>query len=529
MLVRKCRITGDRFTVSDAEQEHLRRMSEQNLFLKAALPLPTTKPGELARRYFVWGNLLTLFRSKSALSETSMLSRYNPEDGYNVVTIDEFWSDRVDNREFGRPYDFSRPFFEQFSELLRRVYHVPLSTIKCENSEYANGAENLKDCYLVFSGFNSRDCLYCLRQNNGSDSIDCLGTFQSQWCYECIDIDNCYGCQHCQDCWSCSECFGCFDCRSCRNCLGCVGLNNAEYHLFNQPLSRAEYERYIDQANLGSWTARRQALEQCDEFKNSQHHQPARIINCEGCSGSYIYRCKNIHMSYGVTECRDCGYLCTALKSTDCWKGVAFNSELGYLSGPVSARNIAYTYTAWTGESQFYCYNNYQRTAHCFGCAVLKNCSYCILNKQYSKAEYLELVPRIVQQMQQNGEWGEFFPPNLSPHAIDESYALAFVESLSDDEYRRRGYRVRGTAAPGRSASDIIEAEDLPERIADADESLLARPIRCELSGHIFKLQAKEIHFYRRQNIPLPRQHWQVRLRDKITRRDLNPDKLDVV
>jgi len=30
---------------------------------------------------------------------------------------------------------------------------------------------------------------------------------------------------------------------------------------------------------------------------------------------------------------------------------------------------------------------------------------YCILNKQYSKEEYEELVPKIIEHMQKTGEW----------------------------------------------------------------------------------------------------------------------------
>ena len=46
-----------------------------------------------------------------------------------------------------------------------------------------------------------------------------------------------------------------------------------------------------------------------------------------------------------------------------------------------------------------------QNVANLFGCVGLKNKQYCILNKQYTKEEYETLVVRIIQQMQQTGEW----------------------------------------------------------------------------------------------------------------------------
>ncbi len=36
---------------------------------------------------------------------------------------------------------------------------------------------------------------------------------------------------------------------------------------------------------------------------------------------------------------------------------------------------------------------------NCFGCISLRNASYCILNKQYTKEEYEALVPQIIEHM----------------------------------------------------------------------------------------------------------------------------------
>ncbi|MDR0606981.1 MAG: hypothetical protein LBG52_01205 [Candidatus Peribacteria bacterium] len=51
----------------------------------------------------------------------------------------------------------------------------------------------------------------------------------------------------------------------------------------------------------------------------------------------------------------------------------------------------------------------------CFACGGLRDKKYCILNKQYEKAEYERHVAQIIEQMQQTGERGEFFHPSLSP------------------------------------------------------------------------------------------------------------------
>ena len=42
--------------------------------------------------------------------------------------------------EYGREFDFSRGFFEQFGEMMREVPKIGLSVENQENSEYSNYA-----------------------------------------------------------------------------------------------------------------------------------------------------------------------------------------------------------------------------------------------------------------------------------------------------------------------------------------------------------------------------------------------------
>ena len=82
---------------------------------------------------------------------------------------------------------------------------------------------------------------------------------------------------------------------------------------------------------------------------------------------------------------------------------------------------------------------------NCFGCVGLKNKSYCIFNKQYSKQEYNELVPKIIEHMKHPHpqplshrervaeERGEFFPARYSPYAYNETNAYDYFP-LSREE-----------------------------------------------------------------------------------------------
>jgi hypothetical protein len=63
---------------------------------------------------------------------------------------------------------------------------------------------------------------------------------------------------------------------------------------------------------------------------------------------------------------------------------------------------------------------------HCFGCIGIRQQRYCILNKQYTKEEYEALLPKVIAHMQSTGEWGQFFPIEMSLFGYNESVAFEY-------------------------------------------------------------------------------------------------------
>ena len=77
-----------------------------------------------------------------------------------------------------------------------------------------------------------------------------------------------------------------------------------------------------------------------------------------------------------------------------------------------------------------------------FGCISLRSKKYCILNKQYSKEEYLKLIEKIKKEMDANPyidkrkiiyKYGEFFPSDLSPFAYNETIAQEFYPKIKKE------------------------------------------------------------------------------------------------
>ena len=82
------------------------------------IPPPTLSPDCRAQRRLAFRNERHLYHRKSDLSGKQIISCFSPDKLTKVFSQDEWWSDAWDPLEYGRDFDFSRPFFEQFAELL---------------------------------------------------------------------------------------------------------------------------------------------------------------------------------------------------------------------------------------------------------------------------------------------------------------------------------------------------------------------------------------------------------------------------
>jgi hypothetical protein len=194
-----------------------------------------------------------------------------------------------------------------------------------------------------------------------------------------------------------------------------------------------------------------------------------------------------------------------------------------FLSVVYSSANIDYS---------FNCYNSHDL----FGCIGLRNKSYCILNRQYTKEEYFEMIEKVKKHMSdmpyfdKKGRvyrYGEFFPIELSPFAYNETVAQSFYP-LTKEEVIEKGYFWRD-----KEEKKYIPTQTyltLPDDIKDIDDVILNDVIECinkdknDRCPTAFKVTKDELSFYRRFSIPIPRKCYQCRHKERFEKR--NPLKL---
>jgi hypothetical protein len=154
-----------------------------------------------------------------------------------------------------------------------------------------------------------------------------------------------------------------------------------------------------------------------------------------------------------------------------------------------------------------------------FGCVGLKKEKYCVLNRKYSKEEYGALVPRIIQHMRDSGEWGEFFPPSLSPFGYNETIAQDYAPTTKG-EALRKGCNWSDYVSPPPQVEKTVKASQIPDDISAIPDAILDWAVECEVTGRPFRIIKQELRFLREHRIPLPRRHPDVRYQDRLALRN---------
>ncbi len=409
-----CKQCGAKFEISDSDLRFYDKVSPVINGKKFLVPPPTLCPEDRFRRRIVWRNERGLYRRKCDKTGETIISWISPDKPHKVYKKSEWWGDSWDARDYGRDFDFNRPFFEQFEELLKEVPWIDLLVDNTVNSDYTNFCNNLKNCYLVYASNNNQDSMYCSYVWGANDCIDCLQLFDCQLCYECVDLTNCYGCKFLRNCNNCSDLAFCYGCQNCQNCAFCVNLVGKKYCFFNEQLSEAQYKKRLAEVDTGSYSAVRKAKKLFEEHKKKFPVRFAKILNCENCTGDEIKNCKNTDEAFDSSGAEDCKWLWLCSDPVkDCYDvSGTEQAELCYdtVCVGIPATRVLFSVYVWKGINEVLYSVLSPGSKNCFGVMGLKFGKYCILNKQYTKEGYEKMIVKIIEHMKETSEWGELFP-----------------------------------------------------------------------------------------------------------------------
>ncbi len=413
-----CAASGTEFEVTEFDLAFYERMG---------VPVPTLCPDERMRRRTAHRNERHLFRSKSAKSGKNLIGLYRPEANVLVYTQEEWWSDDWDAMESGQDFDFTQPFFDQFHVLSVSTPRTNVVTVQNENSDYTSGTGYCRNCYLINSSEYCEDCMYGKLLQNSSDVYDSAYIYDSQLIYEGFQLENCYDCKWVYYSQNAAECFFCDNVRSCQNCFLCTNLVGKQYHFMNNPLTKEEYEKRVEQV-LSTPEHLEKAHELFAEMRKERVYKYANIMNSEACSGDFISNAKACTDCYDINKGEDCKHVQVGVGVKDLMdcSNHYVKSELCYETlGTINTYSCNFCLYVFDSSDLWYCELCFGCT-DCFGCVGLRKKKYCIFNKQYTKEEYYALKDKIIAHMKEMREWGEFFPAAHSPFPYADTLAQEY-------------------------------------------------------------------------------------------------------
>ncbi len=307
-----------------------------------------------------------------------------------------------------------------------------------------------------------------------------------------------------------------------------MNLRQKEYFLFNKPVSRLEFEQFMENFKSTQRKTVDKNFQDFLDFQKTQIHKASQGYQNEGVTGDHIFRSQNCYECFDIQESRDMKF-CERIyngPNADCHDIDQFGMKIEriYEGGPIGdeSQMSAFVMLCYQVVDVFYSQHTSQ-SKNCFGCFGVSHAKYCILNKQYTKDEYEVLVPKIIEHMRQTREWGEFFPIELSPFAYNETVANEYYP-LTKEEILQKGYTYKEESNEIPNVEKIIPADKLPDSITDIPDDILNWAIECEESKKPFKIQKAELEFYRKQNLPIPHYHPDIRHQHRMKLR--NPRKL---
>ena len=487
------------------------------------IPTPRLCPEERSRRRLTWRNERKLYRRNCDATWNPIISIYSPDKPYKVYESKERYSDKRNALDYGFDFDFSKAFTPQFQQLMLNTPMLALIWANNENSDYVNLTADSKDCYMLIESSNNENCYhsYWLQQcKNCVDSCFCHA------CENCYEINNCFDSTNLQfssDCKSCSNSKLLKNCTSCSNCFACINLQNQNYCIFNKQHTKEEYFQFIQEfesdisANLIKY---KQKLEQADERMIKKY---ARVYNTENSVCDYMNNAQNCVFCVDGYDAQDCKYgehiwrnAKNIMDASTVWRDAGRIYES--INNWISVYHDMFIAIGRDISNCTYCYSCFN-SKNLFGCVWLRNKEYCVFNKQYTKQEYEMLVPKIIAHMQKTWERGEFFPSSLSPFAYNESIAQEQYY-LSKQEIIQKGHKyINDSNSKVPENTSTLTIEDWKQNINDFDDDIIQKIILCTQSQKPFRVIKQELEFYKRNNIPLPNKHPDIRHANRMKNR----------
>lgn len=427
-----------------------------------------------------------------------------------TVNNDDFFNE-IENIEV-REYDFQSNFFENYSSLNSRVHFPNLTHINSENCDYSDIVGWSKNAYLSFIVMESENVLYSYSVKDNSRNV-VNSTVVSKWSeniFSSNTITQSFNIFYAKYITNSSNIWFCSNLIWCTECIFSDNLENKSYCISNKEFTKEEYfsqkKAILDnKEKFEEWFGN---LSRIGKNIGSTNVNGNSIINSTNivnwCFVNQVENGKNLIMVGSNSLFKNCYDVFDSGTGAD-------SANLYWLSG-WGMWNNQYNSIISLGSNLYYC-NFCWECSFCIGCIWLKNKSYCILNKEYSKEEWYELVDKIFAQMDNDWILGNFFPSSINPFYFNDTMAYLINDKFTKEEIIASWFlwRDKKITVDIPEWAEVVKVEDLD--IINFDEKILNKVI-IDVQGNSYKIVRMEYEFLKKYNLPLPKKHWSERIKE---------------
>lgn len=507
-MQRTCITTRRPFTITPAEA---------NLCARMQMPLFVEHPEERLQRRLAWRNEWHFYKRTCDATGKHIVSLVHPDRERVVYDLAYWHSDLWNPQDYAMNYDPSRPFLEQFAELVKRVPMPATVLANSVNSQYSAWGNQNTDCYLCSCVSYDRNCYYSYFLTNATDVIDSSSCDSVENLHTCIFAQHCANLTFCMDVEHCGNAQFLLDCKNCHDCFWCVGLRNKQYCIRNVQYSKEEYEQRVKE----ELSAVNLTYRTFQEFYKWSLRFPRHFSGnntVENCLGGRLTNCRNCINAFDGFEGDNCHNCFVFAKTEDCVdiNYIGYQTQLVYnaIAGEEMI-NCGCTFYVIGGVNVWYSMFTI-RGEDLLGCVGMKNARYCILNKQYTKEEYERLRAEIVASMEREGTWGQFLPRECSPFFYNDTRAQELFP-LTATEAAAQGYPWSEHTFEMHYDGPSVEPATTIDEYATPEGAhhLLNGVLVCERSGLPYKVLPQELALYLRHGTPVPSLHPLERVKDR--------------
>jgi len=449
------------------------------------------------------------------------ISKYPESNRINICSADEFEINRDSFVNNWITYDFNKQFFWNFKELYKNIKFSNLDQIwKNENTDFSDTVVNSKNIYLSSTITEwSENIYYSVLTRIGSKNVvnSLFVVNNSEIIYFSKSIINSYKIYYSSFINNCNDIWFSSNLTWCRECIFCENLDNISYYIKNKKYEKQEYFKKKEEIlkNKISFLDYYKWVSNKGTNHNSKNVTWNNILECEDIeSWFYIHNIKNWK------------------NLLFCWSKRWWENWYDYSFWWNWNNNVYWANTCWWWCDNLYCSShiwfssniyysqNLLHCSYCIWCIWLKNKSYCIFNKQYSKKDWEILAEKIFSQMENDWILWDFFPWKINPFYFNDTIAGLIWWFKKEDAiknwYMWRDEKIKIDIPEW---AEIVKTKDLNNyQWFDEnwnwkiDPNILKKVIVDE-KGDYYRIVKMEYNFLLKNGLPIPEIHWMDRLK----------------